>query len=57
MKCSYCNKEIKFGTGLMYVKKDGKVFYFCSSKCKKNQLLLKRDSKKQTWVRKEIKTK
>jgi large subunit ribosomal protein L24e len=48
---------MKFGTGLMYVKKDGKVFYFCSSKCKKNQLLLKRDSKKQTWVRKEIKTK
>jgi len=24
------------GTGKMYVKKDGSVFYFCSSKCQNN---------------------
>lgn len=36
MKCTFCNNEITPGTGKMYVKNDGKVFYFCSSKCQKN---------------------
>lgn len=34
--CSFCGKKITPGTGLMYVKKDGTVLYFCSSKCEKN---------------------
>ena len=49
MKCDFCGKEIPFGTGLMYAKKDGKVLYFCSSKCMKNAVKLKRDPKLTRW--------
>lgn len=41
--CSFCGKEIPFGTGKMYVKKDAKILYFCSRKCEKNLLELKRN--------------
>jgi large subunit ribosomal protein L24e len=38
-KCSFCGSDIEIGTGKMFVKKDGTVFYFCSSKCEKNKRL------------------
>ena len=57
MKCSFCTREIEQGTGSMYVKKTGKVFYFCSSKCEKNQLKLGRNPAKVGWVRKQEKKK
>ncbi|MGC8495693.1 MAG: 50S ribosomal protein L24e [Candidatus Micrarchaeia archaeon] len=38
MKCSYCSKNISKGTGIMYVFKDGRITYFCSSKCYKNAI-------------------
>lgn len=38
--CSFCNKEIEEGTGKMYVKKDGSIYFFCSSKCEKTWLNL-----------------
>ena len=50
-KCSFCNKELKPGTGKMFVKNDGKIFYFCSQKCEKNMLKLKRKSIKTNWVK------
>ena len=34
----------------MYVKKDGTLFYFCSSKCRKNFLKLKREGRRQKWT-------
>ncbi|MBP2133021.1 large subunit ribosomal protein L24e [Methanomicrobium sp. W14] len=37
--CSFCGEQIKPGTGKMYVKKDGSIFYFCSSKCESNYRL------------------
>ena len=36
--CDFCGKTITPGTGKMFVKKDGVVFRFCSSKCEKNQI-------------------
>jgi large subunit ribosomal protein L24e len=36
MKCSFCQEIIKKGTGKIYVKKTGKILYFCSMKCEKN---------------------
>ncbi len=42
MKCTFCGKIIKKGTGKIYAKKDGKIFNFCSSKCEKNILKLGR---------------
>ncbi len=32
-KCVYCGKPIEPGTGLMYVRNDGSILWFCSSKC------------------------
>jgi len=37
-ECSFCGKEITPGTGKLYVKKDGTIFHFCSSKCQKTQI-------------------
>jgi len=53
VKCTFCKKEIPKGTGTMYVKNDGKIFHFCSSKCDKNMLKLKRKPVKQKWVTKK----
>ncbi len=48
--CSFCDNPLAKGTGLMYVKKDGTLFYFCSSKCRKNTLKLKREGRRQKWT-------
>ncbi len=50
--CSFCGEEIEVGTGKMYVRRDGRVFYFCSGKCEKNMLKLKRNPRKLKWTRK-----
>ncbi|MHC1566693.1 MAG: 50S ribosomal protein L24e [Candidatus Syntropharchaeia archaeon] len=50
-KCSFCGEEIEPGTGIMFVKKDGTIFYFCSSKCEKNAAL-KRVPRKVRWTKK-----
>ncbi|MBW2988064.1 50S ribosomal protein L24e [Candidatus Woesearchaeota archaeon] len=55
MRCSFCNKRIPEGTGTMYVKASGKIFYFCSSKCEKNMLKLKRKPTKVEWAQKGVK--
>ncbi|MCD6590758.1 MAG: 50S ribosomal protein L24e [Candidatus Aenigmarchaeota archaeon] len=36
MKCSMCKNEMPKGKGKMFVKNDGKILYFCSSKCQRN---------------------
>jgi len=51
MNCSFCNSEIKFGRGIMFVKDNGLIYYFCSSKCKK-YFFMGRDNKKLKWARK-----
>ncbi len=55
MKCSFCGKEIEKGTGVLYVKRDGKSYPFCSRKCRINALKLKRKSHKVKWIRKSKK--
>lgn len=42
MKCTYCENEIKKGTGTMYVLKTGDLKYFCSTRCYKNSIVMKR---------------
>lgn len=49
--CSFCGKEIEPGTGRMYVKKDGTVLFFCSSKCFKNSMELKRVPRRVRWTK------
>ncbi|MBT3406448.1 50S ribosomal protein L24e [Candidatus Woesearchaeota archaeon] len=48
--CSFCGLEIPRGSGLMYVKTDGKVFHFCSRKCEKNMIVLKRKPRETRWT-------
>ncbi len=48
--CSFCGKDIEKGTGKMFVKKDGKVFWFCSTKCEKNLFKLKRVPRTTKWT-------
>ncbi|MBW2970120.1 50S ribosomal protein L24e [Candidatus Woesearchaeota archaeon] len=50
-KCSFCRHSIEQGTGLMFVRKDGSVLNFCSSKCEKNMLKLGRTSRYVKWTK------
>jgi large subunit ribosomal protein L24e len=49
--CTFCGSEIEPGTGRMYVKKDGVVYNFCTSKCYKNMVILGRVPRRTTWTR------
>ncbi|MEM2510124.1 MAG: 50S ribosomal protein L24e [Candidatus Methanomethylicia archaeon] len=51
-KCSFCGQEFSQGNGIMYIKTDGSVLKFCSSKCRKNAIKLRRTPHKVTWVKK-----
>ncbi|MCK4589080.1 MAG: 50S ribosomal protein L24e [Nanoarchaeota archaeon] len=51
VRCSFCENVIKPATGKMYVKKDGKILYFCTNKCEKNMLKLKRKPSAQRWTK------
>ncbi|MBN1539874.1 MAG: 50S ribosomal protein L24e [Candidatus Thermoplasmatota archaeon] len=53
--CSFCGEKIEPGTGRMYVKKDGKIFFFCSTKCYKNMVNLKRVPRKTLWSKHHVK--
>lgn len=48
--CVFCDNPIPKGTGLLYVKKDGTLYSFCSGKCKKNTLNLSREGRRQKWT-------
>ena len=48
--CNFCDKEIEKGTGKMYVKKDGKILWFCSNKCEKNMIKLGRIPRRIKWT-------
>jgi large subunit ribosomal protein L24e len=49
-KCSFCGGGVKPGTGKMVVALSGAVSFFCSSKCEKNALGLKRSPRKVRWT-------
>jgi len=50
-QCSFCASEIEPGTGSMFVKRDGTVFHFCTSSCRKQQLHLGRVGHRLKWTR------
>ena len=53
-KCSFCSREISLGTGLVYIKNDGTSLRFCTSKCRKNMLQLKRVSRHLKWSKSKV---
>ncbi len=52
--CSFCDRSVPKGSGTMLAKNDGTVLWFCSSKCKKNALVLRRDPRKLKWTKKYV---
>ncbi len=49
-KCVFCGKEQEDFKGHYLIKNDGSVNYYCSSKCTKSHLKLKRDKKRVRWT-------
>ena len=49
--CSFCGDDFPSGTGIMYVRNDGAILWFCSSKCRKSSLKLRRDARKLPWTK------
>ena len=49
-ECTFCGKKLNPGTGILFVKKDGTPFFFCSRKCEKNRLKLKRKPISTKWT-------
>jgi large subunit ribosomal protein L24e len=53
--CSFCGGDIEPGTGLMFIKRDGNSFNFCSKKCKVNLLELERSPRTMKWTKNFVK--
>jgi large subunit ribosomal protein L24e len=53
--CTFCGEHISAGHGIMLVRNDGQVQWTCSSKCKKNLRVLRRDPRKLKWTTKYAK--
>ena len=51
VNCSFCGYEIEKGTGKIFVLNTGKILNFCSGKCEKNMLKLKRKAHKLKWTK------
>ncbi|HZW85341.1 MAG TPA: 50S ribosomal protein L24e [Nitrososphaerales archaeon] len=49
--CAFCGKDVRLGSGILFVKNDGSTNSYCSSKCRVNHLKLRRDSRKLKWAR------
>jgi large subunit ribosomal protein L24e len=50
MKCVFCGKDKESYLGVQLIKNDGSVNFFCSGKCRKNALKMKRDKRKVKWT-------
>lgn len=48
--CSFCGNPIRPGTGVWYVRRDGVILRYCSSKCFKNAVKLGRDPSRLKWT-------
>jgi len=44
-KCSFCGGRLEPGTGIMFVRNDGSVLFFCSSKCERSHKLGRKPQK------------
>ena len=49
-KCVFCGKEESPYKGVHLITNDGSMNFYCSSKCRRNALNLKRDKKKLKWT-------
>lgn len=54
-KCAFCGRNVYLGDGILFVKNDGSTKSYCSSKCKLNDMKLRRDPRKFKWSRRKAK--
>jgi len=50
-KCSFCRSAVTQGTGMLLIKNDGRLLYFCAKKCEKNLIKLGRVPRKVRWTK------
>ncbi|MBI2106888.1 50S ribosomal protein L24e [Candidatus Woesearchaeota archaeon] len=53
--CSFCGNDYERGVGKTFVLKSGKILHFCSGKCEKNMLVLKRKARNLKWTKNFVK--
>ena len=51
-KCSFCGHDLDRGTGKLLIWNSGKQDFFCSNRCEKNLLKLKRTPLQTPWTKK-----
>lgn len=49
-KCIYCGREQEDFKGTYLIKNEGIMVYYCSGKCQRNHLKLKRDRRRIKWT-------
>jgi len=49
-KCTFCGKEESPHKGTHVITNKGETNYFCTSKCQRNSIKLKRDKRKVRWT-------
>lgn len=49
--CSFCGEPLEPGTGTMFIKKDGSVYYFDQRRCQKSLLTQGRLARKIKWTK------
>ncbi len=49
--CSFCGYRIPIGRGVMFIKRDGTIYHFCTNKCRKSLLNYKKNPRKTRWTR------
>lgn len=50
VKCTFCGRDETPLRGIHFVTNIGVVEYYCSSKCRKNAIKLKRDKRSHKWT-------
>ncbi|MCZ6647696.1 MAG: 50S ribosomal protein L24e [Nitrososphaerales archaeon] len=48
--CSFCGGSVNLGEGTLLVRNDGSINWYCSSKCRKSSVFLKRDPRRFKWT-------
>lgn len=48
--CTFCDIKIPQGTEKIFVRNDGRLYFFCSSKCEKNLIKLNRIPREVRWT-------
>jgi large subunit ribosomal protein L24e len=49
-KCGFCGYDIAIGRGVMFVKKDGTIYNFCTNKCRKALIKQNKNPRKTRWT-------